>query len=149
MTGTKAETKIRLRVPDDCRAITLGGEPLPIDADGSLETDAATATALEAHGAVAWQDDPPAAEIAMLPREKLVDLFMARMLAAVKAQDTETIRASLLDGEADTRPPVTRDEVARMNRAAVLSFLRERDVVPPDGASLTELRGCAVETLEA
>ena len=147
MTSTD-DTKIRLRVPDACRAITLGGEPLPIDADGSLETDAATAAALEAHGAVAWQDEPVAAEIAALPREKLVDLFMARTLAAVKAQDTETIRASLLDEEAASPPPITRDDVARMNRAAVLSFLRERDVMPPDGASLAELRACAVETLE-
>ncbi len=70
----------------------------------------------------------------------------------MNAQDTETIRASLIDGDTeeadDPSPPaVSRDDVARMNRGAVQAFLRERDVTVRPDATLADLRALAVEAL--
>jgi hypothetical protein len=151
MTDKHQDTTFKLRLPDACRSITLDGKALPIEPDGSLETDGATAAALAAHGAVPWQEDVSSDDIATLSREKLVDLFLARTLDALKAQETETIRSSLLEVEADDAPspPVTRDMIAKMTRTSVLVFLRDRDVAMPTGASLAELRARAVETLDA
>lgn len=139
-------TEVRLRVPDDCRGISVGGELLPIQADGSLHTDATTAASLEAHGAVPWQDTAPN-DPATMSRDALIDFFMARTRAALTDQDTETIRASLV-GAADEEPPApTRDDIAGMNRAEVLAFLQDREVQAPSNASLTDLRTRAVATL--
>ena len=149
MTHGHKDRNVTLRLPEACRSIVLDGESLPIAADGRLETDAGTAAALEAHGAVPWHDEPQAGDIATLSREQLIDLFMARTLGAVKAQDTETIRTSLLEGEDEAPAPVTRDDIAQMSRAAVLSFLRARDVAAPGNASLVELRTRALDALGA
>ena len=146
----KQNIRVKLRVPDGCRAITIDGVAVPIAADGSLETDGATAAALEAHGAEPWRDEPQAAEIATMPRDALVELFMARTRAALNAQDTDTIRASLSDGDEEpASPSVTRDDIAGMNRAAVTAFLRDRRCEAPSSASLAELRQRAVDALGA
>jgi hypothetical protein len=50
---------MKLRAPPGCTKVSHGGCVLFVDAEGSLETDEATARALAAHGFLPWQEPQP------------------------------------------------------------------------------------------
>ncbi len=56
---------MKLRAPPGCTNVSHGGRVLIVEADGSLESDLATAHVLAAHGFLPWHERPPEVEAAM------------------------------------------------------------------------------------
>lgn len=148
---------MKLRVPDDCGAISHLGRSIDIAEDQSIEVDDDEVGAFLAHGLRPWTDWRDAPEVGQMTREELIAAALDATSKALQTMGTEDIRAKLTASEASRPPaedvvdsmPADADAgmVATLNRQGLFAFLRARSVSVALPVTNATLRALALQAI--
>jgi hypothetical protein len=147
---------VKLRAPDGISSIVHDGGEIPIADDRSVEVDDLSASVFKAHGFRPWNDGVSIVPIDGKIHSQMVLPVLERTRRPLEALPSEELRASWLVATPDTvtLPDDTvtdeqEQDVSRLNRPALFSFLRAKGISVSLPITNEELRAAARRAREA
>jgi hypothetical protein len=135
------DNAMKLRVPDDCGAVSHRGHSLQIGADRSIEVDDDDWEILLTHRFRPWSGGPAVADLPPLSRDELVKQVMNPTLRTLQASAAEHVRAKPLapeetllpcDGKIGARSKAPSDvgieAISELKRPELFALLRSKSV---------------------